>query len=273
MRSPFPGMDPFIEACARWEDFHGKLIGEIERTLAQAVPERYFVLVGEWSYVALAPRDQQMKEYLLQSDVAVTSASRQAEAVPHAEATAVAVALETESEPVTMLAMVETDHRETFLEIRDQDQGQRLVTCIEVLSPSNKRTGTRGWRHYLRKRQAFLQGQANLVEIDLLRRGRRMPMADDWPSSPYYLLVSRKEQAPRCMVWPAYFTQPLPKIPIPLAPPDKDVALAIQPLVDAVMARSRYNRLLDYRHPLRPAVTGAESAWIEQRLREWHAGE
>lgn len=39
--SPFPGMDPYIEACDRWEDFHCKLISEIEHALAQAVPDRY----------------------------------------------------------------------------------------------------------------------------------------------------------------------------------------------------------------------------------------
>ena len=49
MPSPFPGMDPFIEACGRWEDFHPKLIGEIERALAAALPERYFVSLGERS--------------------------------------------------------------------------------------------------------------------------------------------------------------------------------------------------------------------------------
>ncbi len=40
MKSPFPGMDPFIEECGLWADFHTKLIGEIERTLAVTLPER-----------------------------------------------------------------------------------------------------------------------------------------------------------------------------------------------------------------------------------------
>jgi hypothetical protein len=263
-------MDPFIEASNRWEDFHGKLISEIERFLAQAVPDRYFVLVGERSYVAIAPGDHAKRAYLLQSDVAVASAGGQ-ELSLHAGASALAVASETEPSPVTMRAMVETEFRETFVEIRDQDHGQRLVTCIEVLSPSNKRKGTKGWRQYVRKRQALLEGDANLVEIDLLRKGRRMPMADDWPDSPYYLLVSRKAEAPCCRVWPASFSQPLPTIPIPLEPPEQDIHLAIQPLVDAVFARSRYGRLLDYGLLLRPALAAAESGWTEERLREWQS--
>ncbi len=95
-----------------------------------------------------------------------------------------------------MRALVETEFRETFLEIRELKPQQRLVTSIEVLSPSNKRQDTPGWAQYLRKRQAHLAGQANLVEIDLLRGGQRMPMADDWPDSPYYLLVAQGGVAP-----------------------------------------------------------------------------
>ena len=79
--------------------------------------------------------------------------------------------------------------RESFIEIYEQAPEIRLVTCIEVLSPSNKRPGTEGWELYLRKRNALLLGQASLVEIDLLRGGRRMPMVEPWPPSPYYLLV------------------------------------------------------------------------------------
>ena len=38
MPSPFPGMDPYIEECGLWEDFHGSLIHEIKITLARAAP-------------------------------------------------------------------------------------------------------------------------------------------------------------------------------------------------------------------------------------------
>ena len=46
MKSPFPGMDPYIEACGLWGDFHHDLISEIKHALAQAVPERYLVRRG-----------------------------------------------------------------------------------------------------------------------------------------------------------------------------------------------------------------------------------
>ena len=53
-----------------------------------------------------------------------------------------------------MRALVQTEFRETFLEIRELKPQHRLVTAIEVLSPSNKREQSPGWALYLRKRQA-----------------------------------------------------------------------------------------------------------------------
>ena len=46
----------------------------------------------------------------------------------------------------------------------------RIITSIEVLSPSNKAAGE-GRREYLLERQELLRGGVNLVEIDLLRAG------------------------------------------------------------------------------------------------------
>src|SRR5207253_3943250 len=173
-----------------------------------------------------------------------------------------ALAIQGQPTPVTMRALVRTEYRETFLEIRQVDPEHKLITGIEILSPSNKRPNTKGWRLYYRKRLAYLSGYANLVEIDLLRRGRRMPMASAWPDSPYYLLVCRKKQASRCAVYPATFTEPLPPIPIPLAPPDADITLDIQPFVAAIYARSRYERDIDYHKPLYPPLSQTEAAWL-----------
>src|SRR5207245_1997290 len=103
----------------------------------------------------------------------------------------------TESLPLTLRAFVGEEYRETFVEIYATDEERQLITCIEVLSPSNKRRGSEGWNVYLRKRQGLLLGAANLVELDLLRGGQRMPMLDPWPNAPYTLLVSRRESAPR----------------------------------------------------------------------------
>ncbi len=99
-----------------------------------------------------------------------------------------------------MQALFQAEYAEVFLEIHQTDPERRLITGIELLSPSNKRRGTKGWRLYHRKRQVYLRGLAHFVELDLLRRGRRMPMAGRWPDSPYYLLVCRKPVSGRMIL-------------------------------------------------------------------------
>lgn len=266
MASLFPGMDPFIESAGLWEDFHAKLIGDIERALAALVPERYVVRVGERSYVVLGAEAEEGRHSML-PDAAVVARRPSRQRGRRTAGTAVAELPRQASGPTVMRALIETEFRETYVEIRKSKPHHRLVTSIELLSPTNKRENSEGWAQYLRKRQSLLSGQANLVEIDLLRGGRRMPMADDWPDSPYYLLVARKEQSPRCEVWPAHFRQALPEIPVPLLPPDRDMGLALQPLIDAVFARSRYEGDIDYRQPLRPAPSAADAAWLKKHLR------
>ncbi len=193
MASPFPGINPYIEACGLWEDFHAKLIGEIERALAPVLPERYVVRAGERSYVVLAP-SAQAAEYAMLPDIAVITRRRAKHRKKPAGGTAIAE--RPVNGPLAMRALVETEFRETFLEIRELNPHHRLITVIEVLSPSNKREDSPGWAQYLRKRQALLAGQAHLVKIDLLRGGQRLPMEDDWPDSPYYLLVAQGGVAP-----------------------------------------------------------------------------
>jgi hypothetical protein len=243
------------------------LIGELERSLASLVPDRYAVRTGERAYVAIGgPSGDEGHEFL--PEVALASAPGPKANRP--AATATPEAGEPEAAPVLMQALFEAEYREVFLEIHQTDRERRLVTGIELLSPSNKRPGTKGWRLYHRKRQVYLRGRAHFVELDLLRRGRRMPMAGRWPDTPYYLLVCRRHEAPRCTVWPAHFLRPLPILSIPLAAPDPDISLALQPLVDAVYARSHYDRDLDYRRALHPLLSPSDAAWPEQRLGEQH---
>jgi hypothetical protein len=163
-------------------------------------------------------------------------------------------------------AFIDQEYKEKFIDIFELKPKRRLVTCIEVLSPSNKKRRSLGWRKYLRKRQALLLGKANLVEIDLLRGGQRMPMLDPWPDSPYALLVAREERSPRCRVWPAFVDHPLPAIPVPLSRPDVDLTLALQPLIDAIYERGRYREEIDYRAPLAAPLSAEQTAWLARQL-------
>ena len=82
MRSPFPGMDPYIESFGLWEDFHSKLIGEMERSLSSLVPDRYVVRTGERVYVAFAGGSgDEGHEFL--PDLALASTARAGDGRPN----------------------------------------------------------------------------------------------------------------------------------------------------------------------------------------------
>ncbi len=245
MKSPFPGMDPYIEACRLWGDFHSHLIEKVYDALAAVVPERYVVRTGERSYVILVGADGKDR-YPFIPDVRVYAPS----SGPAEERSGRGIAVaEVPPGPIPMRPFIEEGFRETFVEVCDAEHDNRLVTCVEVLSPTNKAPGTPGWDLYQRKRQGLLLGDANFVEIDLLRGGQRMPMLDPWPDSPYTLLIARPYSVPRCLVWPASFQTPLPEILLPLLRPDTSVPLDLQTMLDAIYTRSRYDRTIDYSRP------------------------
>ena len=266
MKSPFPGMDPYIESCGLWEDFHHHLIDKIYEQLATAAPDRYLVRTGERSYLVLVEAEGK-ETYPFKPDVTITTpekgkkTSRKKNSVAVREPT-------TEIEPVNLRAFIAEGHRETFVEVYAHDPELRLVTTIEVLSPSNKRPDTEGWEQYQCKRQSVLLSDVSLVEIDLLRGGQRPPMLDPWPNSPYTLLVARARKYQLCKVWPAHFQRPLPALPVPLTKPDPDIPINLQPMIEAIYERSRYARTIDYRKPLTPPLTAVEATWLKQRLRE-----
>src|SRR5207253_253301 len=91
---------------------------------------------------------------------------------------------------------------------------RKLVTMIEFLSPVNKRGD--GRRQYLRKRNRILRSKTHLLEIDLLRKGKRMPMEEEYPSGDYFVMVSRAYKRPKAEVWPSSLQQALPTVPVPL---------------------------------------------------------
>ena len=262
MRSPFPGMDPYIEPIGRWADFHFDLIAEIKRGLEPQLPARYFVELGERSYIDLVEAEGK-KTKPFAPDVRVTeprggSEGRQASSALAEPATAAAV--------MNMQAYSSDEFRETFVEIHDLEDEEALVTSIEVLSPSNKRRGTEGWRQFLRKRQALRLDKANVVEIDLLRAGTRMPMVEEWPETPYALLVCRGASAPLCRAYNATYRERTPTIPVPLRPFDTDLTLDLQPMIDAIYARSRYRNRIHYTRPLDPPLPEEDAVWLAKSL-------
>lgn len=267
MKSPFPGMDPFIEAQNLWGDFHDNFIVEIQRAIQVQLPPRYVARIADRTFVETYDPDLELTaKKRIGPDVEIQKEVRSAPPLP------AAIASSAIADPplLQMRGLVEHEEREIYIDIFKLDPQKQLVTSIELLSPSNKRRGTVGWDQYEGKRSVFLNGYANLVEIDLLRGGRRHPMSDQWPDSPYVVIVMRRERAPMCQIWPAHAVEPLPSIPIPLLPPDADVVVPLQPIVDHIYAVSRYAGDLDYAQPVQPPLSQAELQVLATFTRKKH---
>ena len=66
--------------------------------------------------------------------------------------------------------------------------------------------------------------------------------------------------------WRAVYRRSLPVIPVPLAKPDSDIPLDLQPMIDEIFQRFRYPRSIDYNKPFTPPLDAAETLWLKQQL-------
>lgn len=149
--------------------------------------------------------------------------------------------------------------------LKVEDVAERtLVTAIEVLSPANKRGGR---KDYLKKRRRILAGSTHLIEIDLTRRGRRVPMTDPLPPAPYFVFLSRVERRPVMDVWPLALPDRLPSVPVPLLPGDADVMLDLQQAFTTVYDVFSYDLEFDYARPPEAPLPPADAAWADAHLR------
>jgi hypothetical protein len=145
----------------------------------------------------------------------------------------------------------------SFLEIRDRES-RELVTVLELLSPANKYAGP-DREQYLAKARLLQRSLVNLVEIDLLRGGQRMPWLD-MPPCDYCVVVSRVEQRPKAGFWPIRLRDRLPEIPVPLRPGDSDARLDLQEVLHRIYDAAGYEYHI-YSGPPEPLLSGEDANW------------
>jgi hypothetical protein len=157
----------------------------------------------------------------------------------------------------------EDEDEESAIFIREASS-ERLVTVIEILSYSNKTAGTEKRARYLLKRRELLRHGVHLVEVDLLRWGRRI--ATTLPGQPYHILVSRADEQPESFVWSFGLADPIPDTPLPLIAPDERVPLPLQAAYHTVYQARRFRQRLDYQVDPGPPLSEAQRAFIHTRL-------
>lgn len=250
MPSPFPGMNPYLEHRSVWHDFHERLCPAIAEAVSRQVRPHYFVRIDEHVYIHELPEDT--GRFLGRGDVTIHK-----QPTPEVH-DAVAIA---EAPCRVVLPTVDIEHV-SFLEICERND-QRVVTVIEVLSPSNKRPGP-DREQYIAKRAGLIRTYVNLVELDLLRGGPRMPM-EHLPECDYYALVSRWQRRPEAGIWPIKLRETLPTIPIPLDGPHPDATLDLQSVLHRVFDGAGYEDYV-YRLTPEPPLNESDQAWAQTIL-------
>lgn len=158
------------------------------------------------------------------------------------------------------------------MQILDAESGDKVVTVIEFLSPTNKHPGP-NLDDYLTKRREYLAGGVNIVEIDLNRsgsRGRVLPVRHlpNAKRGATYLACVRRGSSPHdVQAFPMALDTRLPSIPIPLRPQDAEIRLDLQAVIDLAYEEGHYD-MLDYSRPLAPPLIGAEAEFAERVLKE-----
>jgi hypothetical protein len=254
-RSPFPGMDPYLEAPGLWPDVHARLMNIFAEQLTPLLAPKY---VAELNTQIVIDRilDEPPETRAVLPDVTITQ--------PDSSAPGAVTAAPVAPAPLRLAVPMAVPTRLVSVYIRLRE-AERLVAVIELLSPINKRPGD-GRREYLEKRATFLETGIHLIEIDLLRKWRRMPLEGTLPDSAYLAMVSNAYERPACDVWPIGLRQPLPVLPIPLLRPDPPVSLDMGQALRTAYERARYDLRIDYDSPPTPSLSPEDAAWAATLL-------
>lgn len=256
MPSPFPGMDPYLEGSL-WTTVHSNLIEEIGRQLAPKLRPKYLVRTVR-RFVLDWPETLAITTQGRYPDVGIISTH---EPTPVYGTEAIVIPPPPLQIPTLMAEKVPV----TSLEIHDADS-KELVTAIELLSPANKRG--KGYDEYIEKRDELLHSRTHLLEIDLLRQGKRVPMQRPLPAATYFIFLNRYEKRPMTDIWPIQLTMPLPIIPIPLLSEDEDIPLELQSAITNIYDLYRYDLSIDYTQPPEIPLEGETAVWATQLLQQ-----
>jgi hypothetical protein len=253
-------MDPYLEN--HWRDVHHNLITFCQGELNPQLPADLRVRVEERVFVeSLEGPGRSMYP-----DVRVVERPRPGTTLssPGSES-ALAVA-----EPL-LVHLPDEQVTQGYLEIIDVGSGQKVITVIEVLSLANKVPGE-GQNQYLQKQRELKEGGVSLVEIDLLRAGKRVLVVspDRLPPShrtPYQVCIRKGWKPTVGEVYRIPLREPLPAISIPLRETDPSPRLDLQKVIDLCYRNGRYDDL-DYTRDPEPPLNPDDAAWAHSILQQ-----
>jgi hypothetical protein len=253
----FPGMDPYLEHPRLWTGVHASLIVYVRDALQPLLRPRYVAAIEERVYLHGSETERS-------PDVWIRRNKKKSKG---------AVATLEADEPVVVKVPGGEVH-ETYVTILDTYADQKLVTVIEVVSPTNKYAGP-GRDSYRAKQKEVLASKAHLVEIDLLRTGPHVLAVAEWAARPeapgfqYLACVNRaQKERDEFDLYPRTLRHRLPRIRVPVTAPDEDVRLDIQAVLERTYEQGCYGDRIAYDKPCQPPLSEEDQAWADRLIND-----
>jgi hypothetical protein len=256
MSCPFPGMDPWLENTDFWQGFHNGFMHYCQETLQPRLPEPYVATLELRVY--FEGPDETGGPYRVPDLEVIKRGPTGRTAV---------VSRSGESRTGTTLDLNPAEVREAFLNIREMPGG-RVVTSVELLSPSNKRPGV-GRSEYQAKQSRFFGQGVNLVELDFLRSGDSPVLAPSFRLAglkpfDYLAGIYRAEEPLRYQVIVWTVQQEIPRVPVPLDPGMEELELDLSTIFKRTYQTGAFSRVLHYQSDPSPPLSKSDSKWANQ---------
>lgn len=250
-------MDPYLEGHL-WPDVHHSLASAIVEMLADQIAPAYVARIEPYS---IEDTNVEADAGIMYPDVALLYRKTKSR---RGEVQEPAVSAPPLTPPTISIAVpLPVEVRVPVIAIRDLSDN-RLITAIEILSPVNKREP--GMEPYRRKRERLCAAGVHLLEIDLIRRGKRAAEYLRVPQAHYLVsLIRAGSQTLTC--WTFNVQNELPVVPVPLRSPDDDATLHLKKALDMIYTRNRYDLSIDYdQPPPLPPFGNDDIAWMSNRI-------
>ena len=258
MKSPFPGMDPYLEAY--WSDVHVRLTTYASDAIQRRLPGDLQARIEDLVYI----EDSMGEDRYVAPDVLVVERPDLKAGQGTENGGGVAV-----SSPI-IVHLADQERHLRSIRVIDPKSGGRLITSIEFLSPANKSSG-KGQDLFLQKQRELTLGGVNLVEIDLTRAGSRVMLLKPEFIPPearttYQVCIRRAHRPHAIEIHRVPLRERLPNIPIPLREREPDVTLDLQELINLAFENGRYGNT-DYTKEPVPPLSGSDADWADGLLR------
>jgi hypothetical protein len=258
-------MDPYLEHPQLWSGFHHRLITYLCDYLQPLLRPRYIAAVEDRVYLEGVDRE-------IGPDIWVRRGQGKPGTLPRSPAPASMANIEEETPLLVKVPALEI--HEGYITILDRTSRQKVVTVLEVISPTNKYAGP-GRKLYKTKQRELVASDVHLVEIDLLRKGPHVlaiPQRTARREAGDYDYLSCVNRAKDCReeyeLYPARLRGRLPRILVPLAGDDPDVKLEIQLVLAQTYDAGRYRERIDYSKSCVPRLPAEDQAWADTLIHQ-----